>query len=423
MIISPKKFERALQPLVCHKEKHGIPTYLATLDEVYEKMYWQGRDQAEKIKYYIKNAIENWGIEYVLLVGGKNGQSKNWNLPARYINLANDYEAYILSDLYFADIYDNDGNFSSWDPDMDGVYAEWLIGEQPEDNYIDIHPDIAVGRLATRNVLEVKIVVEKIINYENTAYNKSWFKNMVAIAGDTYPQVLNNKWVGYEGEYDTDRAFENMTGFNQIKLYSSQGNLTLKNIIKFISNGCGFVYFSGHGSAISWSTHLPNSTAWTDSLITYNMISLKNYKKLPICVIGGCHNLQFDVTVFNLFNKTRLGRGEAVFECGGEWMTRKIGGGSVATLGSTALGHTKEDKISFTGGTDQIELEFFRQYRKENVDIIGDAWKNAINLYVDTYPVNWVDDPTNDSWVDFQIPSTWMLMGDPTLKIGGYPPN
>lgn len=423
LIITPGIFERFLKPLKDHKEKFGITTYIATLDEVYEKMYWNGRDKAEKIKYYIKEAVENWGTEYVLLVGGKVRQFNRWFLPVRYINLGNSWERHILSDLYFADIYDSNGNFSSWDSDRDGIYGEWFYGEQPEDKNIDLFPDVAVGRLPCRNIFEVIVMVNKIILYETTAYNEPWFYDMVAIAGDTYPEFQNPEWAGNEGEYYADMALENMTGFNPIKLYTSDNSLTgWKDIKTALNKGCGFVYFVGHGSAMSWSTHFPNTKNWTESFTVTHFPHLKNINKLPICIVSGCHNCQFDVTIFNLFNKTRKGHGEAGYECWGWRMTRKIGGGSIATIGCSALGHTKEDKVSFKGGINELEVQFFKAYGQNNIDVIGDTWKAALDWYTSTYPVNWEAELTNDSWVDIQVASTWILFGDPSLKIGGYPP-
>jgi len=71
LVIAPSEFGDALQPLVTHKESHGVRTMLVTDDEIYSGDYFdvQGRDDAEKIKYFIKEALENWGIRYVLLVG------------------------------------------------------------------------------------------------------------------------------------------------------------------------------------------------------------------------------------------------------------------------------------------------------------------------------------------------------------------
>ena len=58
LIIAPKKFTRNLQPLVDHKEGVDIKTRLVTLDEVYEKMFWHGQDNPEKIKCGFFSAIQ-----------------------------------------------------------------------------------------------------------------------------------------------------------------------------------------------------------------------------------------------------------------------------------------------------------------------------------------------------------------------------
>ena len=239
LIICPKYFARLVKPLVRHKEKHGINTYLATLKEIYSYEGSKlGRDKPEKIKLFIKDAIENWNIKYVLLIGGKVSQTKKWHLPVRYIHLGNNWESEIISDLYYADIYDSEGNFSSWDSDEDGRFGEWFYGGQPEDKFIDLYPDILIGRLPCQNRFEVRLIVHKIIRYENKYQKeKPWFNNMIVAAGDTYPEKDNPAWVGYEGEFYGDMAIENMTGFNPIKLYTSDGSLThWKDILKPMNN-------------------------------------------------------------------------------------------------------------------------------------------------------------------------------------------
>jgi hypothetical protein len=69
LIITPAQFEKELEPLVDHKNDVGVSTIIITLDELYEETYWAGRDEPEKIKYFIKTAADEWGIQYVLLVG------------------------------------------------------------------------------------------------------------------------------------------------------------------------------------------------------------------------------------------------------------------------------------------------------------------------------------------------------------------
>ena len=421
LIISPSCFKWFLNPLVNHKEKYGVKTTLVSLDYIYEKIYY-GNTKQEKIKLFIKDAYDNSGIKYVLLVGGKISQSERWYLPPSYVDTGNNWDRQILSDLYYADIYDSEGNFSSWDSDGDNKYSEWFSGGQPEDRYIDLHPDVAIGRLPCRNIIEVIIMVRKIINYEKTTYDQPWFNKIIAIAGDTYPEYINPNWTGYEGEYYADMIIENLTGFEPIRLYTSLGTYTKwEDLIDPVSQGCGFLYFGGHGSAMTWSTHFPNDKNRTSSFKVYKMTHLKNRGKLPICVVGGCHNAQYDVSIFKYFNETTRWRGEGVFECWAWVMTRKIGGGSIATIGESALGYTKEDKDSFDGGKDICEVEFFTQIGQNNVEILGEAWQKAVSYYIDRYPIDWEGEVPQDSWVDLQIIQTWTLIGDPSLKIGGYP--
>ena len=423
LIICPKKFKLALNPLVRHKSNFNVSAKIVTLKEIYSQIEL-GRDDAEKVKYFIKDAYDNSNISYVMLVGGKKTQLNSWNCPVRYVQMEDSWpwESEILSDLYFADLYDSKGNFSSWNSDGDGLYGEWNQGEQPEDKYLDLYPEVAVGRLPCRNRLEVRIMVRKIIKYEKSTYGKSWFWDIVAIAGDTYPQVLNESWVGNEGEYYANLVLENMSDFRNITYYTSDGSLNhWFDIYRAINKGCGFLYFNGHASPRSWTTHSTNSTEWIKAFTVKHIRLLHNRFKLPVCVVGGCHTNQFDVSIFKAFNKTTRWRGEATLECWSWLLTRKVGGGSIATIGCAALGFTKEDKESFEGGACILEVQFFKQFGQDNVDIIGDAWANSISWYIDTFPVDWENPHPNDSWVDVQIAQTWTLFGDPSLKIGGYP--
>ncbi|KYK29398.1 hypothetical protein AYK20_05470 [Thermoplasmatales archaeon SG8-52-1] len=428
LILAPKQFKKLLKPLVAHKNKFGIETKLVTLDFVYEKI-WYGRDNAEKIKYFIKETLDNSGIKYVLLVGGIKKQiSKNeiyW-LPVRYIYLSdrwggtyewgNYLEKKFLSDLYFADIYDSKGEFSSWDTDCDGIYGEWKDNESAED-ILDLNPDVCVGRLPCRNRLEVKIMVKKIINYEKVNNsNSEWFNKMVVVAGDTY---LGNDI--YEGEDETQQALDVMPGFNHIKLWTSEGGLTgPKDVIKTWNNGCGFIYFAGHGSPYNWGTYPPNEKPIIYGLKLQHIKFLFNGKKLPICIVGGCHNSMFNVSLLNSNNwTTKLG----CYECFSWRLTRKIGGGSIATIGNTALGYGSEDKLNPNkgGGGGNLTTFFFEAIGMNKIEFLGEAWSAAISQYIDKFPILWDENSNNDTTIDAKTVTQWVLMGDPSLKIGGYP--
>ncbi|RLF33304.1 MAG: peptidase C25 [Thermoplasmata archaeon] len=217
VVVAPKIFEKYLQRLVDHKNHVGVKTFLKTTEDIYNE--YRGRDKPEKIKYFIKDAIEKYNIKYVLLVGGLKSQfyakprddcnqgSKGWYLPVRYTNLYDNpkfpldgevlHDPGVLSDLYYADIYESGGNFSSWDPNCDGVFAAWGKPGVSDDLGIDLLPDVCVGRLPCRNVNEVKTVVDKIINYESTpVHDTDWFNKVTVVSGDGFidQQDLDIRW-------------------------------------------------------------------------------------------------------------------------------------------------------------------------------------------------------------------------------------
>jgi len=236
LIITPDIFENKLQPLVEHKNDFNIKTKLVNTQKVYDEMFWFGRDKAEKIKYFIKTAIEEWQIKYVLLVGGRKNQlfDESWLIPVRYSYLERKYgnfqERKFISDLYFSDIYDSEGNFSSWDDDNDGIFSEWYDNDIASD-IPDLYPDISVGRLPCRNNRDVEIIVNKIIDYETGEFSESWFNNMVVVAGDTYPE----KTEYIDGEVYTQMALDNMPGF-----------LLTKDVVLFFSQGMEILLLGQH---------------------------------------------------------------------------------------------------------------------------------------------------------------------------------
>jgi len=420
VVISPKKFVKALQPLEFHKNKVGVKTRIVSLEEVYDKMFWQGRDNAEKIKYFIKEAAEKWGIKYVLLVGDFR------LIPVRYCYNQDDsqwyYEPRFISELYYADIYDKNGNFSTWDLDNDGVFGEWkLHSEEAEDKYIDLNPDVYVGRLACRNVFEVKTVVRKIIRYETKTYGKEWFKRIAVVAGDSFPaDYFNPNWTEYEGELNTLQILENMSDFEHIKLWTSNGNLTgPKDVISTINNGCGFIYLEGHSVPVRWMTHPPNDMKWVLGLSTFTMNFLSNKDMLPVCVVFGCHISQFDVNIKKLL-ENHITQLTWVPECFSWKLTKKVGGGSIATIGCTGFGMAKEDKDSFEEAGECLNKQFFYEYGLKKTDILGELWGKTISNYLNKYPIDWNTQGAGDYAIDAKTVQQWVILGDPSLKIGGY---
>jgi len=426
VIISYDRYASLLEPLVVHKEKHNIITKIVTLKDIYNSVYFpvNGRDKPEKIKYFIKDALEQWGITYVMLVGNF------MRMPIRYVNLETDKggryeELEFLTDLYYADIYDGEGGFCSWDSDNDGIFGEWPFPEpSPRVDDVDLCSDVYVGRLACMFAFEVRTMVNKIIDYEENAYDKEWFKNMIVCGGDTFNDSQYGCGTDYmEGEEATQKALEYMDGFNPIKLWASMGNLNTVNIRKAINSGGGFLYLVGHGNPAKWATHPPRGHDWIGDYEINDMWYLWNKGKYPILMVGGCHNSQFDVTLLNLLINPEDAWYFSTWvpECWSWIFVKKFAGGAIASMGSTGYGCVGICDYNGNEIPDCIELydgwfetQFFRLYKEENIDILGETYGQTVTDYAINFPVD-----TNR--YDCKVAQTHVLFGDPSLKIGGYP--
>jgi len=420
LIIAPKAFRSELTSLVNHKNSFGIRTILVDTDEVYDQMFWQGRDDAEKVKYFIKATIENWGVHYVLLVGGRKNQGhvEKWWVPVRYSYLNRPYETYpeskFLSDLYFADIYDNNGAFSSWDDNGNGVFGEWPLGEEAVD-HPDLIPDVSLGRLPCLNAHELRIVIRKIIRYETFGCADSWFKTMVVVAGDTYP----GRTPYYDGEVYTQQGLDLMTDFHPVKIWASDGSLkNWVDIVSVVNKGCGFLWMSGHGNPKSWATHPPDDNdTWIHGLRLRNLPFLHNRQKLPVCITGsGCFNNMFNVSLGNSY----FVYGLPTPYCIGWALMIQRDGGSIATIGATAFSYESPDISLGYGGIEWLDRQFFAEYSLNHTDVLGETWSSSITSVLKACPIDWSDGTIDGSAIIVKNVEQWVLFGDPSLKIGGY---
>jgi hypothetical protein len=419
VIIAPRTFNNYLKPLVAHKEKYGIKTKVVSTEYIYEFIN-NGRDKAEKIKYFIKSEIEDSGIKYVLLFGGRKGQGFDWYVPVRYSRVVppeeQEYaEQKFLSDLYYSDIYDGEGKFSSWDSNNDNLFSVWNSTFKED---MDLYPDVYVGRLACRYSFEVKVMVNKIINYENSNVGEQeWFKNLILVAGDSYNDTAHYN----EGELISEEAIRLMPGYNPVKIYARQGqDIDRRRVNNEMKNGAGFAYFCGHGSPGSWSTHFPpDGKIWTEGYDVDDMIFLRNKEKLPITVVGGCHNGQFDVTILNKFNKnaaylTWMPR------CWGWWLTTKIGGGAIATIANTGLGTHGDGDMDNNKVADYLEI-LDGWLELKFLELSGDLDDDFLGENVGVTFIGYFNRFLGDyAKMDVKMVQQWQLFGDPSLKIGGY---
>ena len=427
VIIAPSLFTSEIEPLIQHKNEHNIRTILQTTEDIYAE--FQGRDKAEQIKYFILHAIEEWEIRYVLLIGGRIGQSFRWYVPIRYSNVDDGYmHKQILSDLYFADVYDEQGEFDSWDSNDNNIFAEWTGNSMIPADKMDLIPDVALGRLPCRSKGEVKDIVEKIITYENTVSSKERFNTFLLIGGDTNPGIGDP--FPLEGEALCDWTRTLLPDFAATKLYVSDETITgPDDFVSAFNEGYGFMLYHGHGLQDRLATYKPDSYEMVEVVLNDNVVELTN-DVLPVTVVGCCQTTDFDTSIFNFldfFNNkkqhynTANVRYECVSECLGWNMVKKPMGGSIAHLGSSSTawgstGDTDNDGIPDSaqyGYTSGICTEFFKIYGQEGKTILGDIYTDALTNVIEK-------NNARRNKVQCKCIHEFILLGDPSLMIGGY---
>jgi hypothetical protein len=436
VIIAPTEYSEALQPLVDHKNSYGIDTTIKTTESIFSE--YEGYDETEEIKYFIKDAIENWGVKYVLLVGSvdKLPIRTTWIVMRWYNHYWN---VSILTELYYADVYDEYGDFCSWDSDGDGKYGEVFINSPGDNDTVDLYPDVHIGRLACSNIEEVNIVVDKIIYYETNTFGQSWFNNILLLGGDTFPH-----WNGNEGEILNLMIEEIMSDFNPTKLWCSTLTFWWWTINREINEGAGFVDYSGHGVEDAMGTHPPNSDLWL-MYKNKHLDGLYNSEKLPIVFFDACltAKLDYNKSEANVYKTSKISNpflfnfllnsfsrilksilekntvkpsqmdfesndiitesrdGSDLVPCFAWNWIRKSDGGAIANIGATRTAFG-----GFDSGAGKMSLEFFSTY--ESCETIGEMWSNTQIGY--NMDVPW----------DYFTLEEFILLGDPSLKIGGY---
>ena len=408
LIITADNYMVELSSLVSHKTSRNIRTKLVTLSDVYNSVYFpvEGRDNAEKVKYFIYNAVENWGkdsLTNVMVVGDES------SFPARstHVKAAQGDSEVFKSDLYYGDLYNADGSFATWDTNENDLFAEFDWGSSHAEDEMDFYPDVMVGRLPVVSDIQVETIVEKIITYETqTAYTQNWFTNLVVVGGDSFIDEDHDPEGVLEGEHANEAVVNAMDGFIPTKLWVSNGVLSkfsptgVSAIKSAIKDGCGFIYMSGHGNEATWATHPHlNDNMWLPTpgggFFSNDINSLNNGDMQPVVVTGAC-----SVSKYNNHNNC--------FSYA--WLANPNGGG-IASFGATGLGWAYISDDVTQGLVEYMAIQTIKAYRTYGAITVGEMWRDALTKYIGRF----ID--SSPSGTDVKTVLEWQLMGDPTLSI------
>jgi len=387
LVLTVPEFADAVQPLIDYKNDHEIATTLITLDEISS----QGVDIQEDIKYCIKDAIDNWNVKYVLIVGA--GVENEEIFPVRYAWIpSGGYEQYFPSDLYYADVYDANMSFATWDDDGDERYCEI-----PDDlDAVDIYPDVFIGRLPCNDVTEVTDIINKIINFEE---HNSLTERIVQVGGDTFPG--DGEHIS-EGEFANERVLEQLPGYESIQCWASTNKLTKFNIIMGIHKGVDFIDFSGHGAPPIWATHpTEDDSQWipknyiikSDGWLYMHCDLLLNTKKHPVVVLNACSTSKFSETP----------------ECLSWYFVKLPRTGAIASYGASGIGYGSQGSSETDRLFGWMEVHLHKEF--VNNRVLGDSWGNSITNYTNTFEMEELDYKTVVELAQFADPSLALETG------------
>ena len=278
----------------------------------------------------------------------------HWSTAPRYVIFAGD--ASLDPRDYF-----NVGNFDFVPTKLlDATFNETASDDWLADFDNDGIADIPVGRLPLRSLADANLVISKIVNFTPVTPQAA-----LLIADDPGTPAV---W-DFETSTDAVQALLPPTMLVQRVNVRTDLATATADIITGFNQGRAVVNYSGHGNVDVWS----GASIFTSA----NATALANGNKLPFVIVTDCLNGYYhDPTFLSL----------------AEAFLKAPGGGAVAVFASSGL--------TTTFGQRQMELELYRQLYGSQPLPVGDAIRIA-----------------KAASTDFDVRTTWIFFGDPSIKI------
>ena len=370
VIITSSVVANHFKPLSEWKTKKGVPAKIVTVEWIYSN--FEGIDNPEKIRNFIRYAYENWSTIWILLGGDVNIVPHRTAFAMDCEFGGDPRENEIPCDLYYADL---DG---TWNNDGDDSYGEI------SDN-VDLYPEVIIGRAPVENAAEADIFVNKIIGYEKNP-PLDYQRNMLFAAAILWHKPYTNTGIAKDmiEEESLAAGFYNIT-----KLYEHTGNESVESVRNAINRGQNIINHHGHANTAVMGMG-------QGSFRISDMEALMNGSKQAILYSIGCYPANFEA------------------DCIAETFVNNPNGGGVAFIGNSRYGWGSPGNPGY-GYSDRFDAQFFRFLFKQKNHNIGKAIALAKAYYVPyarqenvyrwcMYEINLLGDPEMPVWTD--IPDT-----------------
>jgi hypothetical protein len=342
-------FFDAVQPLAQHRAEQGLRVMVVTTRQIYDE-FNGGIASPHAIKEFLAYAYENWERprpRYVLLVG-----------DGTY-----DYRRYYGQ------------GFSNFVPAF--LSYTRYAGEVPDDHWYgcvrgdDSLPDLHVGRLPARTALDVGVMVNKILTYENSEKSEEGWEKRILLVADDDEVVFR----GMNEAVSNSLSRKYIISGKYLEEYADPSDLN-RELLDEINAGALLVHYVGHGAEDFWADE--------EVFGAWDIDVLGNGSRYPVFVAMTCLNGYF----------TEAFEG---WDCLAEVLTKSLGKGSVAMFTSTGMTIPEEQAI--------LDEGFFKALFKKGKKQIGEAISHGkLTLLA-------------NSEIGDDVVRTFMLFGDPAMEV------
>jgi len=373
------------QDLATTKNASGLQTRISTVEYIYSN--YPGNDEQEKIRNFIIDAYQTWGIEYVLLGGDGDGvdlggESGDNIIPARglYAMAYGEVDFNIVSDLYYAGL---DGN---WNDDEDTMW-----GEPGED---DLLAEVYVGRAPVDSEEELSNFVYKTLTHEVETH--PYLSDVLMVGEDLGWFVWGGDYKDEVKDGSTNNGYTTVgfpLGYFVETLYDRDldpSRWDKDDLMPLINDGIHIINHIGHCD-VEYSMKMVNYDA--DSLTNNHYFF--GYSQ-------GCYNGAFD-------NKGPWGMEHANDSIVEHFVTTTHG--AFAFIGNSRFGWG--DPWGTNGASQYYDRQFFDAIFDEGIEEIGKANQDSKEDNI-----GFINQEAM-RWVYYQL----NLMGDPAATLPPQPNN
>ena len=395
-IITNDALKTNFQALADWKTRKGVVTTVFSIDDIVENStYISGRDDAEKLRFFLQDLAKvNPGLEYVLLGGDVEV------VPHRgcYGNAATeDFD--IPTDQYFGDLDDGTGTYDwsyNWDDDADSIFGE--VADNVEMTY-----EVAVGRAPVNTTSEADNFVNKVKTYENMTglapASRQGFAKSVLFCAQTMDGTSPGTGI-IEKDWINPNVFDFITnGFILKRLYANlyNGSTELENganVWAALQSGYNITNIYGHGYKNEVNVG-PGVNDWItcNGSSPYDVRNMTNASRLSILYSLGCLSNAFDNVVAG--------------DCIGEEAINNPNGGFVAAIGESREG-LYAPGVPGSGISWNYDQAFIDKLYNSNIVNIGKSLATSKGDYITLASAN-----SGYRWVQYGL----NLLGDPEMPV------